>query len=245
MRVYRCLHGGAFVPGETLRLSGEESRHLVQVRRVKPGSEVLVMDGLGHVASGELLAGDARSAAVAVRSVESLPRPPRLGLALALTRGAAYDDTLVRAAELGATDFHPLVAERSVTQLDERRSHRRLERWRKLALEAVKQCERPWAMTVHEPAGLASLLGDNGYRPLALVERSGGSSLLEVVSPDPEAPWLGLVGPEGGWTEAEKALLQSNGSFAHFGRAVLRSETAALGMLSVVLACRGNVGAGA
>lgn len=245
MRRFRCRigeppRGGAIV------LDREESSHLVRVLRAAPGAEFEAFDGRGGLWLARLEQADAkaaRAAAVEQLAAEAAP-PPGPVLALALTRTSAFEDAIERAVELGARRFVPLAAERCVARLDPRKAEAKLDRWRKLAREALKQCERLWDMEVGAPIPPAEALDaseDWGAAPVALAERSADSAetLAEVLD-SLGAPPLLLVGPEGGWGPGEQELLAARARAAHLGAAVLRSETAALAALATALAHAGR-----
>ncbi|MDK2970972.1 MAG: rRNA (uracil1498-N3)-methyltransferase [Candidatus Sumerlaeota bacterium] len=225
-------------------LAPEEAAHLSKVRRVRDGQELLVLDGRGTEARA--VATDARKGALDVREItrrEESPGPP-MELALALTRTGAFEDAIARAVELGATVFRPIETEHTVVRLDERKRAARHERWRRLAIERLKQCERLWLPVLHDPVPLAVLVGEletAGTIPVALIERSGVQTPLlgEVVRQSADAALCLIVGPEGGWNAGEAGLLASGRCrAASLGDAILRAETAALAAMALAADAR-------
>lgn len=236
MRWYRCFHDGALEPGQQIALSREEASHLTKVRRVRPGGDVLVLNGRGRECRAKLTGGGL----LEVHSLErDEPAPPRaVELAPGLTRTNAFEETFSRAIELGMTGFRPVEPSRGVVKLDDRKRAARLERWRRLAIERLKQCERLWLPEIHEPAPLGDVLdalANSGVTALALRERgeqdlpSWGSAMAALAGADVCL----LVGPEGGWDTGEEAMLERPGvRGVSLGRAVLRAETAALAAMA-------------
>lgn len=222
-------------------LTREEATHLTRVLRARAGDRVVVLDGRGHRA--EAVVTDAKSGALELGAVAEFPRPtPALELALALTRTEAFEETLARAIELGITGFRPIACEHGVVRLDASRRAARLERWRRLAIERLKQCERLWLPTLHEPAAVAEAVGAVGAAGLtgvALLERTDCPSLTDALAAlGPAAPVCLFIGPEGGWEAGERQALESSCRPASLGAAILRSETAALAAVALAACAR-------
>jgi 16S rRNA (uracil1498-N3)-methyltransferase len=133
--------------------------------------------------------------------------------------------------------FHFVVATRSERGLD-RAAAKRIERWRKIALEASQQSRRDRLPTLYETVRLPEAVRAGDGRRFVL-EESGAPPLLKLM---PEERHSGerislLTGPEGGWTDAERELTQAAGwQPASLGPAILRAETAAIAAVSVVVA---------
>jgi 16S rRNA (uracil1498-N3)-methyltransferase len=243
MRVYRCFARlDGVKAGDRLTLSAEESRHLVSVRRAAARLSVVLCDGEGTVATGTLERAAHDGALVRIEALEAQPEPsPARELALALTRTDAFDDALHRAVELGVTAIHPVLGDHSVVDLDGRRAEKRVARWERITVEALKQCERAWLPGVSAPAPLHGRLEDfraRGITPVALLERDRDARPLH----DMRGTLLDrdiavLVGPEGGWSGGERALLVETPGVlrATLGDAILRAETAAIAALAIVM----------
>jgi 16S rRNA (uracil1498-N3)-methyltransferase len=200
---------------------------------------VTVVNGCGVEADGVIRV-EGKRATVAIESITRLEGPPApLEVACALTKSAAFEETVQRAVELGMTHLRPLFTERSVVEFDDKRADRKMERWRRHAIEALKQCERLWLPAFSHPVGLAELLQTLEHESLHvffLEERAPGiphlSRLLAALS---DTGCCLLIGPEGGWSEGEKAYARENGAQpASLGtRSVLRTETAWLAALAL------------
>lgn len=241
MRRFRCFADAPLpAPGGTVLLPEEEAHHLAAVLRAGVGTAVHVVDGRGRLAAGRVAAVAKRSVTVEVVELlrEEATPPRRRILAAALTKCPHFEDILQRAVELGMTDFLPLEGEFSVVELDARRAEKRLERWTRIGREALKQCERLWLPSFQAPMPVARALEwarGEGVRCVALRERSPGAQTLPAVlaGAGASAEVCFLVGPEGGWSAAEAALLDAGAEAATLSSAVLRAETAALAALAV------------
>ena len=137
---------------------------------------------------------------------------------------ARLDWAVEKATELGVTGVHIFSAARS-QGADTARIGEKCLRWERLARAAMKQCGRAWCPRVHRHAGLAQLLTDSGCHEFLVADPEGGN-WSPSGSP---AERLLLVGPEGGWSEDELALLSDRGARqVTLGPRRLRTETAAI-----------------
>src|SRR5204862_30301 len=135
--------------------------------------------------------------------------------------------------EVGIDRIVPVVAERSVVRWDDERAGRHIARLRAVAREAAMQSRRAWLPAVDEPVGYAALLAPPGG-PVAVadIDATEGPSLA--------VPFV-LVGPEGGWSDAERAAAVHRISL---GPTVLRAETAAVAAGVLLAALRSSLVSG-
>ena len=222
---------GSLVAGASVILDPAEAHHL-RVRRAASGEEIRLLDGEGVLAQGRLRLGS--EAVVEVETVERLARPAPLTLAVGAGDRDRFLWLVEKAAELGVTDLVPLETERTAGVASRLRGDR-LERLRRRAREALKQCQTAWAPRVHEPLAIAEFTASPrpGLRWLA---STGGA-------PPPPAldtsPITVAIGPEGGFTAAETALMERVGYRpVSLGDRVLRFETAALAAAAIVGSAR-------
>jgi len=217
---------GALEAGRTVVLDPTEARHLTGALRRRPGDEIVLADGNGAVAEAKLVAiGRGRVEAV-ILSVRHEPEPKSEGvtLALAMTDNRAMDWAVQKAVEVGIGRFLPIEAERA--QVRGRDLGGRVEHWRRIAMQALKQCRRPWAMAVTEVVPLTALVGGDSKQAGGVVADVEGSTLSELPK---TAGNLLVVGPEGGFTAAEKQLFDRRGwPRLRLGPHILRAETAAV-----------------
>jgi 16S rRNA (uracil1498-N3)-methyltransferase len=212
--------------GAAVQIGGDQAHHAVRVLRIGLGAHVVVRDGRGTVATcvvtsvgKERRSGD-WSIDATVEGVTKRPPPsPAVHVLAACPKGDRLAEMVEGLSQVGATSFTPLVAERSVVDP----GGAKLERLRRIASESLKQCRRDWVMDVHEPVGLEPGLD----RCLA----DGWRVVVADASGDPVGPCrcdtVLLVGPEGGWSLAERALFAARGlPLVRFGPHVMRIETA-------------------
>lgn len=216
-------------------LVGDEHRHLAKAARVRAGDDIWLFDGRGRRCLARVEAvGTDRTEAVVLRMEEPEAPGTRLALAQCLMEARKLETVLEKAAEIGCSDFMPVTSVRSLRPPRERED-RKLERWRRIAREAAKQCKASLVTEVHAPRSLGDLLADPGAERRLFLSEHGGRPLREILAAGPAAAGgapasvLLLVGPKGGWTGGEERKIREAGfEAASLGRRILRAETAAV-----------------
>lgn len=225
-------------------LQGSEGHHAREVLRLTPGQRVLLLDGQGWEYPGRVSRVGREE--VEVEVLERRPAreesPLKLTLGLALLKADRMDLVVQKATELGVTTLVPLRCARSRVRLEGDRARKRLERWQRIAREALKQCRRGRPVEVRPPADLAAFLAASSGAELKIIleaeaARDAGRPdwrAILAARPKPRLVWA-LVGPEGGFAPAELAQAQEAGFVPlGLGPRILRSETAALALAAVL-----------
>lgn len=227
-----------FVPAKDWK-SGElpesEARHAAQVLRMTSGERAVIFDGTGRVADVELA--DVRKKHVSFRVLREWREErvqPDIHLVVALIKNERFDWLVQKATELGAASIRPVAAVRSVVRLAGKDAAKRRDKWEQIAIEAAKQCGHfvlPEICAVCDSAE-AFRSAPEGLKAIPALHEVG-RTLGELLDGSLPAATF-AIGPEGDWTEAEMASAQSCGFVpVDLGKHVLRSETAALHVLSV------------
>ena len=223
-----------FVDGVELRLEGAPAHRLRDVLRLEAGATLAVFDGRGCERDATLTAvarGGVTLRLGAARAAAAEP-PVAVTLACAFPRGRRGDWLVEKATELGVAAFAPLVAERSVL----RPGDGRLDRWRRIAIEAAEQSGRAVlpAFEPVPPPDAVRLIADLEATATIPAALAGAAPLLGGIAL--------YVGPEGGWSPAEReALLAGSARAITLGPRWLRVETAAIVGLAQVLAATGGL----
>ena len=224
------------VRGGEAELGGDEAAHLARVLRASAGQRFEITDGASLYLAEIVEVGKGR---VRFRVIETLEAPPsavRLVLLASLVKFDRMDWMIEKATELGVEAIVPVCAQRSEKGLGAA-AGKRLERWRKIALQASQQSRRVRRPEIGATCGFEAALRrpcDYGY----FLEETPGARPLVACLPAEQLPSdrvAVLVGPEGGWTDAERERLKSSRFTAvSLGGTLLRAETAAVAALSLV-----------
>lgn len=213
---------GAHPVGGVLSLPKSEAHHL-RVRRARDGDEVRLLDGEGWVGLAVIL-GEPGGGQVRVIEAAQQLRPPPLVLAVGSGDRDRFGWLAEKAAELGVTDLVPLDTDRAA-DVSSRVRGQHVEKLQRRALEAIKQCGAPWATVVHLPHTIPELLARHPVEERWLADEAGAAPPGRVRG----AGLLVVIGPEGGFTPAERELLvHERFRPVRLGPHTLRFETAAI-----------------
>lgn len=226
----------------TAELTGDDAEHLVRVLRVEPGQVYELSDNQNlYLAEVE----SAQKSLVSFRVLEKLALPPPcpwIGLVPALFKFDRFEWLVEKAVELGVSAIQPFDAIRTDRGLAEA-SHKRRVRWEKIAREASQQARRVFLPTVEETVRFAHAVRLESHIKILMDEESK-VPILSVLPAQRAVSdrILLLLGPEGGWTDDERALAVGSGWKAcSLGPTVLRAETAGIAALAIVQAAWGVV----
>jgi 16S rRNA (uracil1498-N3)-methyltransferase len=221
----------------------EAVAHHLHVVRMQPGDTMTLFDGRGGQYLASLLDVGKKRASARVEEHEALETelPYSITLAQGLPEGSKMDWIIEKAVELGVTAVQPLAAQRSVVRLSGERAEKRHTHWQGVIVSASEQCGR------NRLAGLAPVIEFNRFialpdaGPRILFSPRATQSLAAwAVEAGPQAVTL-LVGPEGGFSEAEEQAAIDGGALAlSLGPRVLRTETAGLAAVAALNALWGQ-----
>lgn len=234
-----------FAPPAAVVLGGAEHHYLVRVLRLRVGDAVVLLDGGGRLGAARVARVDAEAVELAWESATTAQHSgPQVILLGGLLKGDKQDFVIQKATELGVSEVVPVVCQRSVPQLGEERAEKRQQRWARIALAAAQQCRRPDVPRVHGPTSLAAALQGCAPDPAALcllLYEGPAAPLHALLPPTSElapralATVRLLIGPEGGFSDAEVAAATAAGFLpASLGPRVLRAETAVVAALAVL-----------
>jgi 16S rRNA (uracil1498-N3)-methyltransferase len=238
MRLTRLHVDAPLSPGTELVLPDSAAVHLSRVLRLAIGDACVLFNGDGHDYAARIVALDKRNVRVAIESSRAIDNesPLRLTLLQGVARGEKMDLILQKATELGVTSIAPLWSQRSEVKLEGDRMVKRLTHWRGVVASACEQCGRARVPDVAPPVALAAVL-----------EAMPAGGLRLILDPDGELAMGGnlsmatdghvalAVGPEGGWSPADREQLRSAGFRGlRLGPRILRTETAGLAAIAAL-----------
>ncbi|HNY77581.1 MAG: 16S rRNA (uracil(1498)-N(3))-methyltransferase [Sedimentisphaerales bacterium] len=227
--------------GDLVRLSAEQAHQVCHVLRLKAGDEIVVLDGAGGEFDVTLTTADKREAVgriVARRQATGEPTV-RITLFQGLLAREKFEWVLQKGTEVGVSRFVPIQTERTLLrarQIDPKK----LDRWQRIVTEAAEQSHRGRVPQIEPAITFAQALSRVGEFDRALIAATSGQArtLTEALAPSggPVASVAILIGPEGGFSDAETAqACESGGIPVSLGPRILRTETAAIVAPALVL----------
>jgi 16S rRNA (uracil1498-N3)-methyltransferase len=226
--------------GRDVPLPDAVAHHALRVLRLGDGAPIVLFDGHGGEYAASLVAAGKRDARARVERFDAVERESATAVTLvqAIIAVDPMEIVVRKAVELGAAAIAPVIAARSQGS---GANDKRLAHWRAIAVAACEQCGRNRVPPVAAPVPFAEWLrtaaGDAGVRVL-LGPGARRSLAVSVVGADRATL---MIGPEGGWTDAEiDAAVACGVEVAHLGPRVLRAETAAIAALATINALAGD-----
>lgn len=219
-----------------VELSGPEAHHLRDVRRLRKGSQIILFDGTGAECVARLEKARRELVVLHVMEKRTVSRELncRITLAVAPPKGDKMDTIVRKCAELGALRIVPTISEFTVLKPGEHR----LERWRRIAIEASKQSGRNVVTQVEEPVPFNEVLPLAQRHAIAIMpDLSDDATPIQPVLEDAEArdSALCLIGPEGGFSQSERALAEEAGFVrVRLVPSILTTEAAAVAAASML-----------
>ena len=229
------------VTGDTLTLGGDDAHHPAYSLRAKRGDKITAVDEAGNCAVIELI--DFDKTTITARRVSDIKRvvtERQIILATCLPKQARFDNIIEKATELGVDKIIPLLSDRTVARPFGVRMQSKIERWHRIAKEAAEQCARDTIPDIDKIHVLDFWLKD--ITPLAedtlllfCWEGEQVTTVREVLSVNGDKNIIVLIGPEGGFSEREVALIKSAGGVSvTLGNRILKTDTAAISVLTMI-----------
>jgi 16S rRNA (uracil1498-N3)-methyltransferase len=215
-------------------LEGIEAQH-ARAKRLQVEEAVHLFDGRGRLACARVRACDKRGLRVRIETIEKVPpQRPQLAVAVSQPKGERLDWMLEKLTELGVAEIWPLECERSVAHARQERP----DRWQRKLIEAAKQAHVAWLPTLVASHKLPQLLGRVAeFEACFVADTSGQTMSILAAAPVNGDRLLLIIGPEGGFSDAEREQMQSRGlRRVTLGTTVLRTETAAIVAAGCLLA---------
>ena len=249
------------IDGSIAALSADETHHLMHVLRMTPGDPAFVFDGCGNEYKCIFRCLKDNRAQLEIEGYalnDIVESPVDLTLAQALAKGEKFDFIIQKATELGVSRIAPLITRYADVKLDDQQISSRVERWRRISLEALKQCGRRKLVEITAPRPVRDFVGagesssqlqssndlpTQAGRALLLFSERGGLALTDALEGRPKSsPVVALIGPEGGWSDDELELLNEVGcKSVTLGPRVLRTETAAMVAVTLIQQALGGL----
>jgi len=232
---------------QTVTIQGRDAHHISRVLRLSPGDDIIVVGKGGQACRAKITAvgHDTVTAAIGEAVMQQHEPPIEVWLAQGLTKGDKLEYIVQKAVEIGAAGVIPMAVDFSTVKYDETKKAARRERWQKIAQEAAKQCGRDLVPTVTPIRSLSEVLAQAGPDTaiIMLYEGEATASFKDSLTGCQAKSYLLIIGPEGGFSPAETKLCREKGaSIVSLGPRILRTETASLAALAIVLYQNGDLG---
>lgn len=234
---------------EVFWLRDAEREHLVRVLRLSPGDLLVGYDNTGKEYTGVIVNIEDKSVTCRILSTDQpdVEAHTSVFIVAGLSKGEKMEWVIQKGTELGMAGLIPLRAKRSVVHIEGKKAQDRVARWQKIASEASKQSHRVLEPEIFEVCDWKELKGHlpEDTQWIIPYEEEKTQRLNSVLGRmKGEHPIAIIIGPEGGFEEAEVTWAQENlgAHSVSIGPRILRTETAAVAALTLVLGWFGDLG---
>lgn len=240
------------ISGNRAVIQGQEARHLATVLRLVPGDTVELVDGKGTMVKAEIetISPQNINLVIIEESSTKSESPVHITIAQGMLKDKKMDMLIRHLTELGICEWIPFVSSRSIPKPDSKRLMARMERWNKIAMEALKQCGRSVVPIIGKSVQFTEILEmgsdfdqkiafwENAATPIACAREHGQKHGIE-----PPKRIIVMIGPEGGFSKEEIEAAKENGFTAYsLGPRILRAETASITAATLVQHFFGDLG---
>lgn len=223
-------------------MEGSDVRHMNSALRMRTGELLTVSDQCGNRYYCRLERYEENRAVLSVMrtEAETVELSSRLYLFQGLAKGEKMEWIIQKAVELGAYEIIPVETQRSVVRLDAKKAAKKVERWRTIAAGGAKQSDRGMIPGVHDILSFEQALEYAGELDVLLIPYENAKDMGEtrrIIAQIRPGQSVGIfIGPEGGFEETEIALAnQYRARTITLGKRILRTETAGLALLSILM----------
>ena len=226
-----------------LTLNEAEAKHARSVLRIREGDRIIVLNGEGKEILCETQ--EVRNNFIKLSVIQENRIPFidfEITLYQAITKGKTMDMIIQKATELGVNRIVPVLSDRSVPDWDKTKSVAKVEKWKTVCIESIKQCGSAWIPKLELPMKINEAINDSNSSDISLIatlQSDAKHPRIHIDSfhsekghkPSKIAIW---VGPEGDYTPAEINTIRRSALPISLGPLVLRSETAAIYCLAIL-----------
>lgn len=240
--MFRFFVDASQVSGKELTISGGDVNHIKNVLRMKPRDEVEAVLPDGRIATCSLreLSDDEIVADVLFIEESGVELPNQITLYMGLPKFDKMELVIQKAVELGAYRIVPVSMKRTVVKFDPKKAKAKVARWQAIAEAAAKQSKRAYIPEIGDVVTYAEALREAGTLDHVLVPYECAEDITktrEIISGIRSGESVAVfIGPEGGIDEREiEAAAEAGAKMITLGRRILRTETAAISTLAILM----------
>lgn len=249
IKMSRFFVNGKNILSDSIIITGEDVIHIKKVLRLKGGDNIIVSDGIGtdyHVEIQKI--GSDMIDTKIINSYKNISEPPvNITLFQGLPKSDKMNYIIQKSVELGVKRIVPVITERTVVKISKNKDYKkRHQRWNRISMEAAKQCNRGIVPQVKYPIPFkdAIKIPANGGLKILPYEKEKSQGIKSILKDKPNNKDIFIyIGPEGGFSDREIELaFESEIKTISLGPRILRTETAGIVVLSILMYELGDVG---
>ena len=227
------------IKGKLITITGDEAHHILDVMRLKVLDKVVSFDGTGKEYTGFIKDAKPKSLTVEIIETRNISKRTLADIMLiqAIPKKDKMDYIVEKSTELGVHSIIPIITERTIPSWDDRKKAMQVERWRKIAREASKQCGRTDVPGIDSIQYFKNIVKNPNTNDLSLIAalNEKAMELKDILSGFGGRGLAIAIGPEGDFTDSEVRAARNAGfKLISLGERVLKSDTAGLALLAIL-----------
>lgn len=225
----------------SIRITGSDVNHMKNVLRMKPGERVRISNqkGRDYLCSVETLMDDEVLLHIEKSDIGGTELPAKIYLFQGIPKGERMETVIEKAVELGVHEIIPVAMKYCVVKLDAKKAEKKVARWQEIARSAAKQSKRSIIPVIHPLMSFREAADYAAQCDLRLVpyeNEEGMAATKRALEGLEGAESISVfIGPEGGFAGEEIDALRENSQVISLGQRILRTDTAAITMLSMLM----------
>jgi 16S rRNA (uracil1498-N3)-methyltransferase len=222
----------------TITINGDDYFHLCNVLRVKPKEKIEVCDGNNKVYLSEFISASNSNALIKILELREINSelPVRITLFQGIPKSKKMDTIIQKSVELGVNEIVPLETKRCISSINDNKKYKR---WQKIAYESAKQAKRGIIPQISNKCTIQSFIDNHSafdHILIAYENQDNYQTYIAINRIMPNDKIAIIIGPEGGFEPEEiKAISNIGGKVISLGKRILRTETASLALLSILV----------
>ncbi len=220
---------------DTFIIRGEDFHHIKNVLRLKQKDSIEIISDDTIYICNNLIFNDDNLLASIVSQNKVYVELPSIHLYQGLAKSDKFDYIVQKSVELGVKEITPLLTNRVIVKLNEKKSDKKIERYNKISKSAASQSKRNFIPIVNDPIKIDELTLNDNELGLIAYENSNNYNLKKILRNSKIKDIKIVIGPEGGFEECEvDKLIEKGFKSISLGKRILRTETAPLNLISVI-----------
>ncbi len=229
---------------DTYDITGDDARHITGSLRMRRGDIITVCDGSGNDAECQITAADKDCVSLRVISRKTCLSEPSVGVTLyqCMPKGDKFDGVVRKCVELGVSRIVPVISSRVISRPDKKSLAKKIERWNKISKEAASQSGRGIVPEISSAQSFDEAIKEAAESDKGLFFYECGGKPLSEWDLEKSVSISLFIGPEGGFSPKEAEQAQQAGLItATLGPRILRTETAPVAALAIIMYIAGNM----
>lgn len=244
MRSTRIYHPEVLNEGQLCELGLDASHHIAVVLRFTLSEQFILFDGMGAEYQVEITALNKKRVQVLVIKKTAVSRESNLKLHLAqgIAKGERWTFSLQKAVELGVTDITPLWTQHVAYKWEKKLDDKKIQQWQDMIISACEQSGRTEIPRLHPMQSFQNFVQQTSISNRLILQPVTGHHWRHISWNDASSDVVLLIGPEGGFHDAEYQLALNSGfQGLTLGPRILRTETAVVSALTLLQALHGDL----